>query len=54
MNTLKYNGFIGTVAYSGEDEVFFGKIEGIKNLVNFEGTTVVELKRLSTKQSTII
>ena len=37
MNVMKYNGFIGTVAYSEEDDVFFGKIEGINSLVNFEG-----------------
>ena len=45
MNVMKYNGFIGTVAYSEEDDVFFGKIEGINSLVNFEGTTVADLKK---------
>ena len=45
MNILKYKGFIGTVAYSEEDDVFFGKIEGINGLVNFEGTSVAELKK---------
>ena len=44
MNTLKYKGFLGTVAYSEEDNVFFGKIEGINGLVNFEGRSVEELK----------
>lgn len=43
MNTLKYNDFIGTVAFSEEDGVFFGKIEGIEGLVNFEGESVDEL-----------
>lgn len=43
MNTLKYNDFIGTVAFSEEDGVFFGKIEGIDGLVNFEGESVDEL-----------
>lgn len=45
MNILKYKDFIGTVAYSEEDDVFFGKIEGINGLVNFEGTSVAELKK---------
>lgn len=45
MNILKYKGFIGTVAYSEEDDVFFGKIQGINGLVNFEGTSVAELKK---------
>ncbi len=43
MNTLHYKGFIGTVNFSEEDGVFFGKIEGIDGLVNFEGKSVDEL-----------
>lgn len=43
MNTLKYKGYIGSVAYSEADEVFFGKIEGIDDLVNYEGKSVAEL-----------
>jgi len=39
MNTLRYKGFIGSVNFSEEDSVFFGKIEGI----NFEGQSVQEL-----------
>ena len=42
MNTLKYKGFIGSVAFSEDDHVFFGKIEGIDGLVNFEGESVDE------------
>ncbi len=44
MNTLKYKGFIGSVDFSEEDNVFFGRIEGIDGLVNFEGSSVDELK----------
>lgn len=43
MNTLKYKNFIGSVAFSEKDGVFFGKIEGIDGLVNFEGESVGEL-----------
>lgn len=43
MNTLKYKDFIGSVAFSETDGVFFGKIEGIDGLVNFEGESVAEL-----------
>lgn len=43
MNTLKYKGYIGSVAYSEPDKVFFGKIEGIEGLVNYEGESVAEL-----------
>ena len=43
MNTLKYKGYIGSVAYSEPDKVFFGKLEGIDALVNYEGESVAEL-----------
>ena len=29
MNTLTYNGYTGSVEFSEEDNVFFGKLEGI-------------------------
>lgn len=45
MNTLEDKGFIGSVNFSEEDDVFFGKIEGINALVTFEGQSVQELKR---------
>ena len=31
-NVLKYKDFIGTVNFSAEDGVFYGKIEGIKSM----------------------
>ncbi len=43
MNTMTYKGYIGSVSYSDKDQVFFGKIEGINGLVNFEGESVKEL-----------
>ena len=43
MNTMKYKDFIGSVAFSEADGVFFGKIEGIDGLVNFEGESVARL-----------
>ena len=43
MNTLSYKGYIGSVAFSEKDGVFFGKIEGINGMVNFEGESVKEL-----------
>ena len=43
MNTLTYKGFSGSVNFSAEDNAFFGKIEGIDGLVNFEGSSVKEL-----------
>jgi predicted HicB family RNase H-like nuclease len=43
-NVLTYKGYIGSVQFSADDNVFFGKIEGINDLVTFEGETVQELK----------
>ena len=43
MNMLTYKGYLGSVAYSEKDCVFYGKIEGIDGLVNYEGTSVAEL-----------
>jgi len=42
-NVVTFKGFIGSVQFSAEDNVFFGKIEGINDLVTFEGETVQEL-----------
>lgn len=41
---LLYKEFIGTVHYSTKDSVFYGKIEGINDLVTFEGENVKDLK----------
>ncbi|MBT8234241.1 MAG: type II toxin-antitoxin system HicB family antitoxin [Saprospiraceae bacterium] len=42
---IKFKEFIGSVHFSAEDEVFYGKIEGINDLVTFEGTSVRQLKK---------
>jgi predicted HicB family RNase H-like nuclease len=42
-NTLSYKGFIGSVCYSDEDGVLYGKIEGIDDLVTYESTEVSDL-----------
>lgn len=40
---LNYKNFIGSVRFSAEDKVFHGKIEGISDLITFEGQSVAEL-----------
>lgn len=42
---LVYQDIIGSVHFSSEDETFYGKLEGIPDLVTFEGNTVSELKK---------
>lgn len=40
---MSYKGFVGSVEYDGKDSVFYGKIEGIDSLVNYEGCNLHEL-----------
>lgn len=42
-NTMEYKGYVGTVEFSEEDGVFFGKVMGIRALISYEGTTAREL-----------
>jgi predicted HicB family RNase H-like nuclease len=42
-NLLKYKGYHGSVEFSPEDGVLFGKIVGIRDVVAFEGKTVDEI-----------
>lgn len=44
-DVLRYKDFIGSVHFSADDECFFGKIEGIDDLVTFEDRDVEGLKR---------
>lgn len=46
MNELmEYKGFKAKVEYSADDEVFFGRLIGIDDIVTFEATNVRELKK---------
>jgi predicted HicB family RNase H-like nuclease len=42
---LIYKDFLGSVHFSAEDDCFFGKIEGIDDLVTFEGQDVKAIKK---------
>lgn len=44
-DTLKYKDYLASVYFSMEDEIFFGKILGTDDLINFEGNSVKELKK---------
>ena len=43
-NVLEYKGFTGSVEYSPEDGVLFGKVIGVRGLISYEGESVAELK----------
>lgn len=40
---LTYRGYHGTVEYSLEDQVLYGKVIDIKSLISYEGVTIQEL-----------
>lgn len=44
-NYFEHKGYVGTVSFSSEDRVFFGKIEGINDVVTFEGSSVTALEK---------
>ncbi len=44
-NVLEYKGYSGTVEFSAEDEVFFGRINGIRDVITFEADSVSKLKK---------
>ena len=41
---LSYKNYFGSVHYSAIDEIFYGRIIGINDLINFEGSSVKDLK----------
>ena len=44
MNKLiEYKGYVVSVEFSEEDGVFFGKVQGIRSLISYEGTTAKAL-----------
>ena len=42
-NTIEYKGYIGSVEFSETNQILFGKVQGIRSLISYEGTTVSEL-----------
>lgn len=42
---LTYKEFIGSVNFSPEDKTFFGKIEGVSDLVTFESDNMKDLSK---------
>ena len=38
-NVMEYKGYVGSVEFSEKDGVFYGKVQGIRSLISYEGTT---------------
>lgn len=42
-NVLEYKGYIGSIEFSETDTVFFGKVQGIRSLISYEGEDAKKL-----------
>ena len=42
-NTIQYKGYVGSVEFSEEDEIFYGKVMGVRSLISYEGENEKEL-----------
>jgi len=45
MRFLEYKGYTGSIEYSKEDDLLFGKVLGIQGLISYEGKTGKELEK---------
>ena len=44
MKNLEYKGYTGSIEYSKEDDLLYGKVLGIKGLISYEGKTGHDLE----------
>lgn len=42
-NTMEYKGYIGSVEFSEEDALFYGKVMGIRAMISYEGENAKDL-----------
>lgn len=40
---MEYKGYVGSVEFSEEDVIFYGKVMGIRSLISYEGENAREL-----------
>lgn len=43
-NVLSYKNYLGSIEYSIDDEILFGKILGINDIITYEADNIKELK----------
>ena len=44
MNTMTYKGYTARVEYDERDNIFVGRILGVRSIISFHGQTVAELR----------
>ena len=48
MNTLNYKGYLAKIEFDPDDNILFGRIIGIRDIVGFHGESVTEVKKAFT------
>ena len=43
-NMMYYKDYVGSVHYSDEDKIFYGKVEYIRSLISFEGEDMASFR----------
>lgn len=43
-NTMNYKGYVGSIEFSEADRIFYGKVQGIRSLISYEGSNAKELE----------
>jgi len=42
---MQYKDYLGSIHYSDDDHIFYGKVEYIRDLISFEGEDISSLRR---------
>lgn len=45
MNTMTFRGYTARVEYDERDDIFIGRVLGLRSIISFHGKTVAELRR---------
>ena len=45
MNTMNHRGYTARVEYDERDDIFVGRVLGLRSIISFHGKTVAELRR---------
>lgn len=45
MKNLEYKGYVGSIEYSPDDQLMYGKVLGIQGLISYEGETGSDLEK---------
>jgi len=45
MNTMKHKGYVARIEYDERDDIFVGRVLGLRAIVSFHGETVAALRR---------